>query len=175
MSTREAVGTTLACMLAVATTAHAEGPALGTPLGPEEVPFYARYVMPDGNGLPDGSGSVAEGASVYAERCASCHGETGREGPIMPPVGPNDVWEKPAGLHWPYATTLFDYIRRAMPFEAPKSLSNDETYALTAFILAKNGVIAEDQVLDADSLADVAMPNRGRFIDVWAAQGEKPW
>ena len=93
----------------------------------------------------------------------------------MPFVGPNDLWPKPAGLHWPHAMTLFDYIRRAMPFYAPKSLSDDEVYAVTAYILFMNGVIKEDMVLDAATLPQVVMPNTGNFIDVWALQGDKPW
>lgn len=173
MSIRDCLYTALA--LAMASPALAEGPELGQPLSPEEIPIYARYVMPDGSGLPAGSGTAEEGAVLYAERCAVCHGETGTEGPIMPPVGPNDVWAKPAGRHWPYATTLFDYIRRAMPFDAPKSLSDDQVYALTAFILDRNGVIPEGTVVDADLLPAVTMPNRDAFIDVWTTQGETPW
>jgi len=165
----------VAALSCVATVAQADGPGLGLPLSDEEIPVYARYVMPDGRGLPPGGGSAQMGAEIYALQCASCHGETGTEGPIMPPVGPNEVWAKPAGHHWPYATTLFDYIRRAMPFDAPKSLSDDEVYALAAFILYRNGVIEEDQVIDADSLPEVEMPNRDNFIDVWAEQGDRPW
>lgn len=161
--------------LALAPAALAEGPELGAPLAEDEIPVFARYVMPDGSGLPSGSGTADDGATLWAERCAACHGATGTEGPVMPPVGPNDVWAKPAGRHWPFATTLFDYIRRAMPFDAPKSLSDDEVYALTAFILAENGVIAGDETMDAAALAAVTMPNRENFIDVWATQGETPW
>jgi S-disulfanyl-L-cysteine oxidoreductase SoxD len=162
-------------LISLAGVARADGPALGQPLSPDEIPIYARYIMPDGTGLPAGSGSAAEGAEVYLYDCAICHGDTGIEGPVTPFVGPNDVWPKPAGLHWPHATTLFDYIRRAMPFYAPKSLSDDEVYAVTAYILWRNGVIKEDAVLDANTLPQVAMPNTGNFIDVWSLQGDKPW
>jgi cytochrome c len=93
----------------------------------------------------------------------------------MPPVGPNDIWPKPAGSYWPYATTLFDYIRRAMPFNAPKSLNNDEVYGLVAYLLYRNGVIEQDLVMNADSLPAVTMPNRENFIDVWQKQGDTPW
>ena len=164
-----------AALICLAPIARAEGPDLGEPLAPDEIPFYATYVMPDGRGLPAGTGTATEGAEIYAQQCAQCHGETGTEGPIMPPVGPNDVWAKPAGSHWPYATTLFDYIRRAMPFDAPKSLTNDEAYALAAFILQRNGLIGEDEAMTAETLPAVEMPNRDIFIDVWAKQGEKPW
>ena len=166
----------LAFLAAIApVTALADGPGLGRPLGEDEIPAYARYVMPDGAGLPPGSGTAAQGQPIYAAQCASCHGETGTEGPIMPPVGPTEAFAKPAGQHWPYATTLFEYIRRAMPFDAPKSLSDDEVFALTAYILHRNGLVAEDEVMDAGTLANVALPNRDNFIDLWATQGDKPY
>lgn len=156
-------------------TALAEGPDLGQPLAADEIPFYATYVMPDGRGLPDGSGTAAEGAVLYAAQCTGCHGETGTEGPVMPPVWPNELWPKSVGKHWPYATTIFDYIRRAMPLNAPKSLSDDEAYALTAFILERNGIIDAGTAMTATTLPEVDMPNRDNFIDVWATQGDKPW
>jgi cytochrome c len=155
--------------------ALADGPGLGQPLGDDEIPIYARYVMPDGTGLPPGSGTAIQGQPIYQAQCVSCHGETGVEGPIMPPVGPNELWDKPAGRHWPYATTLFDYIRRAMPFDAPKSLSDDEVYAVTAYILHRNGLVIEGEVLNEANLANVEMPNRGNFIDLWAMQRDKPY
>ncbi|MDU8945769.1 c-type cytochrome [Ovoidimarina sediminis] len=158
-----------------ATAVHAEGPGLGQPVSANEIPFYATYVMPDGRGLPEGGGTAAEGAEIYAAQCTSCHGETGTEGPVMPPVWPNELWPKSVGKHWPYATTLFDYIRRAMPLNDPKSLSDDEVYALAAFILARNGIIDEGLAMTAKTLPTVEMPNRDNFIDVWATQGEKPW
>jgi len=165
----------LSASLTAPASLWAEGPGLGQPLSPGDIPIFATYVMPDGEGLPPGSGSADNGADIYAEQCSSCHGATGTEGPVMPPVGPNQVWSKPAGRHWPYATTLFDYIRRTMPFDAPKSLTDDQVYALAAYILYRNDVIAEDAVMDAESLPKVVMPNRENFVDVWATQGEKPW
>jgi cytochrome c len=158
-----------------ATAAHAEGPSLGQPLAKEDIPFYATYVMPDGRGLPEGSGTAAEGAEIYAAQCTSCHGETGTEGPVTPPVWPNDIWPKAVGKHWPYATTIFDYIRRAMPLDAPKSLTNDQAYALAAFILERNGIIDASTAMTAETLPAVEMPNRDNFIDVWVTQGERPW
>ena len=92
---------------------------------------------------------------------------TGDDGPIQPVVGPVDTYPKSAGRHWPYATTLFDYIRRAMPFRTPKSLSDDEVYAVTAYILHRNELIGRDEVVNADNLAGVEMPNRGNFVDMW--------
>lgn len=167
----------LAVAILIASThlAAADGPGLGKALSADEIPDYAVYVMPDGRGLPAGGGTPGQGAEIYAAQCAQCHGETGVEGPIMPPVGPNEIWAKPAGRHWPYATTIFEYVRRAMPLDAPKSLTDDQAYALTAFILSRNGVIGENDVIDADSLSKIKMPNRDNFIDVWATQGEKPW
>ena len=158
-----------------ATASLAEGPDLGETLSVGEIPFYATYVLPDGRGLPNGSGTAAEGAEIYAAQCTNCHGETGTEGPVMPPVWPNELWPKSVGKHWPYATTLFDYIRRAMPLDAPKSLTNDQAYALAAFILERNGIIDGGTAMTAETLPAVEMPNRDNFIDVWAKQGEKPW
>lgn len=173
MSMFKIVPATLAGLWAV--SAQADGPGLGQPLAADDIPFYATYSMPDGRGLPPGRGTAAEGADLYAAQCTACHGATGTEGPVMPPVWPNEIWPKAAGKHWPYATTLFDYIRRAMPLDAPKSLSDDEAYALAAFILSRNGVIAEDEAMTAETLPAVVMPNRDNFTDVWATQGEKPW
>lgn len=155
--------------------ALAEGPGLGQPLDEAEIPFYARYVLPDGSGLPAGSGTAAQGREIYQANCGSCHGETGSEGPITPPVGPNETYPNSAGQHWPYATALFDYIRRAMPFNAPKSLSDDEVYAVTAFILHRNGLLDEAEALSADNLPAIEMPNRDNFIDLWARQAETPY
>ena len=143
------------------------GPGLGQPLDESEIPAYARHVMPDGTGLPPGGGTAAEGEPIYAAQCGACHGATGTEGPIQPVVGPVDTYPKSAGRHWPYATTLFDYIRRAMPFHTPKSLSDDEVYAVTAYILHRNELIGRDEVMNADSLAGVDMPNRENFVNVW--------
>lgn len=156
-------------------SAGAEGPALGQPLEEDEIPALARAVLPDGAGLPPGGGTASQGRPVYAEQCGYCHGETGLEGPIMPLVGPNESYAKPAGAYWPYATTLFDYIRRAMPFHAPKSLTDDETYALTAYILWRNAVISQEEVMDATSLPAVSMPNREMFRDLWDRQGSEPY
>ncbi len=166
---------TAALLLAATTAVRAESPNLGQPLAPEEIPLYAVYVLPDGRGLPPGGGTALEGEALYQGFCAACHGATGVEGPITPPVGPNEIWPKPAGRHWPYATTLFDYIRRAMPFNAPKSLTDEEVYAITAYILHRNGLIPEDAEMNGQTLPQVQMPKRDGFIDVWEKQGERPW
>jgi cytochrome c len=129
----------------------------------------------DGTGLPPGEGTPAAGKIVWETYCGQCHGATGTEGPIMPPIGPTQVFPKSAGKFWPYATTLFDFIRRAMPFRTPKLLSDDEVYAVTAFILQRNRVIPEDAVMNAATLPRVLMPNRENFIDLWAKQRERPY
>lgn len=125
-------------------------------------------IGPAGDELPSGSGSVAAGKQVYAERCALCHGESGREGPDPPLVGGSGTLAGPApqltiGSYWSRATTVYDYIYRAMPFTAPGSLRADEVYALCAYLLNANGVIAADAVMDRHSLPAVQMPNRNGF------------
>ncbi len=174
MSTRKWILAATTAVL-MSSPASAEGPGLGQPLSEDEIPYYARHVMPDGTGLPDGGGTAMQGETIYAEQCGSCHGATGVEGPIQPLVGPNDAYPKAAGRHWPYATTLFDYIRRAMPFNAPKSMTDDEVYAVVAYVLHRNGLVGADDRIDAGNLAGIAMPNRDNFIDLWALQGDKPY
>lgn len=164
---------TAACLAALA--ARAEGPGLGQPLSPEEIPFYATHILPDGTGLPEGGGTAVEGAELFATLCAACHGETGIEGPIEPVVGPNETFARPAGRYWPYATTLFDYTRRSMPFHQPKSLEDDEVYAVTAYILHRNGLIGENERMDSESLPAVVMPNRENVISLWDLQGDEPY
>ena len=126
-------------------------------------------VSPTGDGLPPGQGTVRQGAAVFAAKCASCHGVTGREGPMDRLVGgqgtlANSRPIKTIGSYWPYATTLYDYIRRAMPFNAPQSLTNDEVYSVVAWLLHQNGIIPLDQILDAKALPAIQMPNRNGFV-----------
>lgn len=131
-------------------------------------------VMPDGRGLPDGKGTAAEGAKVYAAKCASCHGANGQGGSADRLVdresgtnwdfATNPKLVKTVGNYWPYATTLFDYTQRAMPFMQPGTLTPDETYALVAHILALNKIVPEDAVMDRTTLPKVVMPARDRFV-----------
>lgn len=126
-------------------------------------------VDPTGGGLPPGQGTVKQGALVYAAKCAACHGATGKEGPQDRLVGGRETLAsanpvKTVGSYWPYATTLYDYIRRAMPFNAPQSLSADEVYSVVAWLLHQNGIIAEEMVIDARTLPQIRMPNRNGFI-----------
>ncbi|MEM8488873.1 MAG: cytochrome c [Bacteroidota bacterium] len=142
----------------------------------EEIAQWDIDVMPDGTGLPVGAGTVAGGAILYQQQCAACHGTTGVEGPNDRLVGrlPDDVFtmhedlgarrHKAVGSYWPYSTTLFDYIRRAMPHPAPGSLADEDVYALTAYILHLNGLVDADAVMDAVSLPAVAMPAQPLFV-----------
>jgi cytochrome c len=163
----------LAILLAGVTPAFAgERYDLGRPASAAEVAGWDIDVAPDGKGLPPGSGSVAQGRAVFAEICGACHGLQGEKGdgkPIDPLAGGQDSLggAKPlrtVGSYWPYATTLFDYIRRAMPFSAPGSLSADQTYAAVAYILYLNQIVPENATLDAASLPLVRMPNRNGFV-----------
>lgn len=124
-------------------------------------------VRPDGIGLPAGRGDAAQGRAVYAQRCASCHGEDlkGAMGALVGGKGSlgTDKPLRTVGSYWPYATTLYDFVHRAMPFDAPQTLTPDEVYAVSAYILFENQIISEDTVMDAMTLPQVAMPNRDGF------------
>ncbi len=134
-----------------------------------EIQRWDIDVGPTGDGLPLGQGTVSQGAAVFASKCASCHGATGQEGPKDRLVGGQGTLAsqqpiKTIGSYWPYATTLYDYVRRAMPFNAPQSLTNDEVYAAIAWLLHQNGIIPADSILDAKTLPAVPMPNRNGFV-----------
>jgi hypothetical protein len=150
----------------------AQGPNLGRPLTPEEIRKVDITVVPDGRGLPSGSGSVSAGAAVYAKSCQSCHGAQGAGKPqdqLTGGVGTLASGKpvKTPASYWPVATTLFDYIRRAMPINSPQSLTNEEVYAVTAYILSIDGIVPADTVLDAKSLPRVKMPNKDGFVSWW--------
>jgi cytochrome c len=158
-------------LLVVATAASAQTPQYGQPISPADLAPWDIEIRPSGAGLPPGRGTVAQGEAVYAAKCQACHGEKGAgqpndrlvggKGSLAPDKGP---LVKTVGSYWPYATTLFDYVRRAMPWPAPKSLSDDEVYAVTAYLLNLNGIIGPNDVMDAQSLPKVAMPNKDGFI-----------
>ena len=153
----------------VAATSSAEGPNLGKPITEAEIAPWDISIMPDGTGLPAGGGTSAQGAKIFAERCAACHGEGGKGSEFGTAVtgGPPHATldgGKTIKNYWPYATTLFDFIRRAMPYPQPSSLSNDEVYALTAYILSLNQLIGENDMMNAQTLPQVKMPNRDGFI-----------
>jgi mono/diheme cytochrome c family protein len=159
----------LICASVQAEAAHRYG--LGRPPTAAELSAWDIDVRADGFGLPAGSGSVAEGREIFAHTCAGCHGDNGQGGHADRLAGGQGTltFAKPVktvGSYWPYATTLFDYIRRAMPFDAPQSLSDDEVYSVSAYVLRLNGLVAEDTTFDAKSLPRVAMPNRNGFIGI---------
>ncbi len=166
-----------ASVMVVGAAAAAEPPRLGfgRPATPQELGAEDIDVRADGAGLPPGQGSVEHGAELFASACAACHGERG-EKPVIPAlrlVGGRGTLATPGavqtvGSYWPYATTLFDYIRRAMPFNAPQSLTADQVYAVTAYVLHLNGIVPDGTVLDAGTLPKVQMPNRGGFHTVYA-------
>jgi cytochrome c len=151
-----------------AAIALAQAPNLGKLVSPAEIAAWDINVLPDGTGLPPGSGTPAEGARVYSAKCAGCHGTEGKGGTAAKLVGGEPVKnmssEKTIAGFWPYSTTLFDYIRRAMPWQQPRSLTNEEVYALTAYILSQNKLIGERDAMNAQTLPKVRMPNRDGFI-----------
>jgi cytochrome c len=145
-----------------------EGPNLGVPATPEQVAGWDVSIGPDGAGLPPGSGTAVAGKGVYEAKCLACHGAAGAGRPNDQLVGGQGTLRDAApirtiGSYWPYATTVFDYVRRAMPYVTPHSLTADETYALTAYLLAENGVIGQNDVMNAATLPKVVMPNRDNF------------
>jgi cytochrome c len=137
---------------------------------PEEIASWDITVEPSGTGLPHGSGTAKQGEAVYAAKCQACHGERGAGGAalqlagIKGTVGAKDTTVKTIGTFWPYATTVFDYVFTSMPYQETKSLTHDEIYAVTAYLLHLNGIIGETDVIDAQTLPKVKMPNREHFI-----------
>lgn len=148
-------------------------PELGMPVSDDELVQVDLTIMPDGNGLPDGSGNAVTGTEIYRQYCLACHGEEGTGGVNDVLVGGHGslTTEQPVktiGSYWPYATTLFDYIRRAMPYQSPGVLSDNEIYSLTAYLLYLNGVLDEDVELSAETLPGLEMPNRDNFVWVYS-------
>src|SRR5256714_3658659 len=149
--------------------AMAAGPKLGIPLEPADIAAWDISTQPDGTGLPIGGGTPAQGARIFAQKCALCHGENGKGGVFAALVGGAPLsggidTPKTIANFWGYPTTVFDFIRRAMPWQQPRSLTDNEVYALTAFILAQNKLIGEDDSMNAETLPKVRMPNRDGFI-----------
>jgi S-disulfanyl-L-cysteine oxidoreductase SoxD len=169
MSTRSR--TLLLAVAAIGLSAAAlatEGPNLGKPVSPQDNAPWDITVMPDGTGLPAGSGTAVQGAPIFVAKCSACHGDKGTGG-IAAPVtaGPPRATldgGKTIQNFWPYATTIFDFVRRAMPYNAPHSLKDDEVYALTAYLLNLNKIIGENDVMNAQTLPKVKLPNRDNFI-----------
>ena len=170
MSMPSRLVTVSASLLVLSSAALAEGPGLGRVATPDEIASWDVSIGPDGAGLPPGRGTPKQGETVFSEKCVACHGEKGAGKPNDQLVGGRGSLSgeqapvKTVGSFWPYATTLFDYVRRAMPLNAPKSLSDDEVYAVSAYILQLNGIIGEADATDAQTLPQVQMPNRDGFI-----------
>ena len=169
MFTPERILLSAASLLATVAMAGAESPNLGRAVTVDEALSYNISIAPDGVGLPPGGGTAQRGQAIYEAKCLACHGEKGAGKPNDQLVGGSGSLKgdqpaiKTVGSYWPYATTLFDYVRRAMPFNAPKSLTDDEAYAVSAYILHLNGIIGYEDVVDAHSLPKVVMPNRNGF------------
>ena len=164
--------------LLVSALAQAEGaPNLGVPMSEQALRYWDRSITPDGANLPPGSGSVADGKRVYDQKCVSCHGPEGAgQTPLVALVGGAGTLTtsrpvKSVGSYWPYATTVFDYIRRAMPFGQQKSLSSNEVYAVTAYVLFLNGIIEEDRLITKATLPGIEMPNRDGFF--WSEEARR--
>lgn len=166
---RALLGACLSCASAAAVGPPA-APQLGHPADPVAVARTNLSIYPDGRGLPPGGATAAQGRPVYEARCARCHGRQGEGGSGGAVSGRDDLTDpdpdQTVGNYWPYATTLFDYIRRAMPMDAPATLSNDEIYAVSAYLLYLNKIIPLDQVIDATTLPRIRMPNRDGFIGI---------
>ena len=160
-----------ALILLAAGMAFAQSPKYGlghTPAA-DEIRRWDVSVGPDGAGLPEGSGTAATGREIYTNRCARCHGAKGEGRDSVPLAGGQGTLKNPkplrtVGSYWPHATTIWDYVNRAMPFNNPGMLSHDQVYAVTAYVLFLNGIIAENAVMDAHSLPKVQMPNRNGFV-----------
>jgi cytochrome c len=164
-------GALLALVLASGVEAG-ESYGLGRPATAEEIAGWDIDISPDGAGLPAGRGDVSEGETIFAAKCAGCHGAHGEGKPMDRLVGGfgtifDAKSERTIGSFWPYATTLFDFVRRAMPLNAPQSLTPNETYALCAYLLFLNKIVPQDATLDAATLPKVQMPNRGNFISAY--------
>jgi cytochrome c len=147
-----------------------EGVKLGVPISEEDLTQFDLIAGPDGSGFPPGSGTARQGKEVYDRNCGVCHGPNGEGtsgntiivGGDMQSEGPP---LRTVGSYWPHASTLFDFIRRAMPAIAPKSLTNQQVYQVTAYVLYMNNIIAQDTEIDATNLSDIEMPNADGFID----------
>jgi len=170
---RRLVGLFLIAVVCAAVTvaAHAQLPSygVGRPPTPEEVAAWDRTIPADGAGLPPGSGTAKLGKPIYEERCASCHGPTGEDPKYSRLVGGRGTLatNKPIttiGSFWPHAPTLWSYINRSQPIDEPGSLTADQVYAVTAYLLHLNGIVGEHDVLDAKTLPQVRMPNRDGFV-----------
>ena len=157
--------------LSLAVAAAPEGPKLGKPLNAAEIAAMDINVFPDGSGLPPGKGTALEGRAIYDAQCAACHGPKGTGGTAGELAGGSALNgphpDQTVGNYWPYATTVFDFVRRSMPLNAPRSLNDDQVYAVTAYLMNINGLISETAEMNAKTLPEVRMPNREGFVRIW--------
>jgi len=170
MSTfKHAIFVASVCMASMGGALLAETPNRGKPIDEAAIAPWDISILPDGTGLPKGSGTPEQGAPIFAEKCSGCHGENGKGGEANALISDRELIgisaaQKTIKNFWPYSTTVFDFIRRAMPFQMPHSLNDDEVYALTAYILAGNKLIGPNDAMDAQTLPKVKMPNHDNFI-----------
>ena len=164
MSMRKCLAFAVPLMLCVGIASAADTPGLGMPVTEADLALWDISIGPDGVGLPSGSGTAAQGAAIFAQKCEVCHGKGGNGGPNSVLANPPGRTERTMATYVPHATTLFDFTRRAMPWPQPKTLTADETYALTAYILVLNKIIGENEVMNKDTLPKVRMPNRDGFV-----------
>jgi S-disulfanyl-L-cysteine oxidoreductase SoxD len=185
MSTRDLCALALMLVAGGCTTAGSASPtaagarqvpALGQPVTAAQIAGWDISIPPDGTGLPAGRGTAAQGAPVYAQKCQACHGAAGAGQPNDRLVGGQGTLAgatpvRTIGSYWPYATTIFDYVRRSMPYIQPQSLTDEEVYAVTAYLLHLNGIIGEHDEMNAQTLPKVRMPNRDNFILMYPTRG----
>ena len=181
MSTRDLVRVALALLVGGCASARVspgamDSPNLGREATPAQIAAWDISVGPDGAGLPPGKGTPAAGAIVYEQKCQACHGAKGAGQPNDRLVGGQGTLASKApvrtiGSYWPYPTTVFDYVRRSMPYIQPQSLSADEVYAVTAYLLNLNGIIGERDEMNAQTLPKVKMPNQSNFIMMYPSRG----
>lgn len=171
MSTLRTIAVAALMLSLAASNALAQSGGLGKPISEADIKHWDITVLPDGTNLPPGSGTPEQGAKIFAEKCSACHGNAGKGGvaPYYPalvggePLTNGIDTTKTIANYYAYATTIFDYVRRGMPYNMPRSLTDDEVYALTAYILSLNNFIGPNDVMDAKSLPQVKMPNRDNF------------
>jgi mono/diheme cytochrome c family protein len=164
MSTVKHLAVVVALTLCAGNTLAADQPGLGRAVSEADLAQWDISIGPDGKGLPPGSGTPAQGAAIFAQKCEPCHGKDGQGGTNAALTNAPGKTERTMALYVPNATTIFDFTRRAMPWPQPKSLTNEEVYALTAFILAGNKIIGENDTMNAETLPKVQMPNRNGFV-----------
>ena len=172
MCTRKTIAAATLALACSAGAALAQSPGLGKPLTDADIKQWDIAILPDGTNLPPGNGTPAQGAKIFAEKCSACHGNAAKGGvaPFYPalvggaPLTNGIETPKTIANYYAYPTTIFDYTRRAMPYNMPRSLTDNEVYALTAYILSLNSLIGENDTMDATTLPKVKMPNRDNFI-----------